>query len=188
MKVSAIGWPMQFLEVIERRQSVRAFASRELEPEKLSALLGAVRLAPSAGDCQAYEIVVVQEPSGKAALAEAAYGQEFVASAPVVLAFVADPRRNVAKYGDRGASLYCVQDATIAAAYAQLAATALGLASCWVGAFDERRVAAALKASGSLRPVALMPIGYAAETPTRPPRRSLGEIVRSETFDGVAKG
>ena len=188
MKVSAIGWPMQFLEVIERRQSVRAFASRELEPEKLSALLGAVRLAPSAGDCQAYEIVVVQEPSGKAALAEAAYGQEFVASAPVVLAFVADPRRNVAKYGDRGASLYCIQDATIVAAYAQLAATALGLASCWVGAFDERRVAAALKASGSLRPVALMPIGYAAETPTRPPCRSLGEIVRSETFDGVAKG
>lgn len=188
MKVSATGWPMQFLEVVERRQSVRAFASRELEPEKLSALLEAVRLAPSAGDCQAYEIVVVQEPSGKAALAEAAYGQEFVARAPVVLAFVADPRRNVAKYGDRGASLYCVQDATIAAAYAQLAATALGLASCWVGAFDEQRVAAALKASGSLRPVALMPIGYAAETPTRPPRRSLGEIVRSETFDGVAKG
>ena len=187
-KVSTIGWPMQFFEVIERRQSVRAFASTELEPEKLSAVLEAVRLVPSAGDCQAFEIVVVHDPSRKEVLSEAAYGQEFIARAPVVLAFVADPRRNVSKYGDRGASLYCVQDATIAAAYAQLAATALGFGSCWVGAFDERGVAAALKVSGNLRPIALMPLGYAAEIPTRPPRRSLREIVRRETFDGTARG
>ncbi len=183
-----IARPMQFFEVLERRRSVRAFASKQVEREKLSALLEAVRLAPSAGDCQAYEIVVVREPSRKTALADAAFGQEFLAQAPVVLAFVADPQHNTAKYGERGASLYCVQDATIAAAYAQLAASALGLASCWVGAFDERRVAAALKASGNLRPVALMPMGYAAETPTRPPRRSIGEIARSETFDGATKG
>lgn len=173
---------MEFFDVLERRRSVRAFEPIEIERQKLATLFAAARVAPSAGDRQAYEIVVVQEPKRKAALAKAALGQEFVAKAPVVLAFVADPERSAAKYGERGASLFCVQDAAIAAAYLQLAATALGLASCWVGAFDEREAAAALKVPRKMRVVTLMPVGYPAEKPTRPPRRPLEDLVRSEDF------
>ena len=105
-------------------------------------------------------------------------------SAPVVLAFCAHPRRSAAKYGRRGEELYCVQDATIACAYAQLAATALGLGSVWVGAFDTDAVAQAIGARRDWRPVALLPIGYPAESPEATPRRSLNELVHERTRAG----
>jgi nitroreductase len=169
---------MEFFEVVEKRRSVRAFTIAPVEADKLEAILAAARLAPSAGDLQAYQIVAIDEADAKVALAAAALGQVFVAEAAVVLVFCASPGRSESKYGQRGASLYCIQDATIAACYAQLAATAQGLASCWVGAFDEARVAAVLRTPPQLRPVALMPIGYAAEVPVRPQRRALDALVR----------
>ncbi len=171
---------MDFLDVIERRRSVRAYTKSPVTPRQVETILATARLAPSAGDLQAYQIVIVEKHETKAALAEAALAQHFIAGAPVVLAFCANPALSEGKYGRRGASLYCLQDATIAACYAQLAATALGLASCWVGAFDEARAAEALRLPAGLRPVVIMPIGYAAESPDRPSRRPLGEIVRRE--------
>jgi nitroreductase len=168
---------MQFFEVVETRRSVRAFTATPIERDKLETILATARLAPSAGDLQAYQIVVIDEVDAKAALAAAALGQHFVAEAPVVLVFCASRELSGRKYGERGASLYCIQDATIAASYAQLAATAQGLASCWVGAFDEAGAAAVLRAPRRLCPVAIMPIGYAAEAPDRPPRRAFDEIV-----------
>jgi nitroreductase len=169
---------MEFFDVIEARRSVRPFRDTTVEPEKLERILGAARLAPSAGDLQSYRIVVIDDAATKAALAAAALGQDFVAAAPVVLVFCADAKRCESRYGHRGATLFCVQDATIAACYAQLAAAGQGLASCWVGAFDEAAVAAALGAPPELRPVAIMPIGRAAEQPERPHRRPLAELVR----------
>jgi nitroreductase len=77
-------------------------------------------------------------------------------------------------------SCFCLQDATIAAAYTQLAATQEKLGSCWVGAFDDDDVSESLGAPAHLRPVALMPLGYAAEMPERPPRRALSQLVRYE--------
>jgi len=168
---------MQFFDVVEQRRSVRAFTGAPIAADKLEIILATARLAPSAGDLQAYQIVVIGEPDTKAALAAAALGQQFVADAAVVLVFCANPGRNESKYGQRGASLYCIQDATIAACYAQLAATAQGLSSCWVGAFDEARVAAVLRSPPPLRPVTLMPIGHAAEAPERPQRRALEALV-----------
>jgi nitroreductase len=169
---------MQLSEVIEKRRSIRAFTPAPIERDKLETSLQAARLAPSAGDLQAFHIVVIDEREVKAALSAAALSQDFIAEAPVVLVFCANPRRSERKYGRRGASLYCIQDATIAACYAQLAATAQGPASCWVGAFDEARVAGVLRAPAELRPVVIMPMGYAAEAPDRPPRKALDEVVR----------
>jgi hypothetical protein len=94
-----------------------------------------------------------------------------------VLVFYAIPEGSERKHGQRGAALYCVRDATIAACYAQIAGTAQGLASRWVGAFDEAAPATALNALRQLRSVALMPIGYAAEALHRPRRRTLEELV-----------
>ncbi len=173
---------MQLFEVIDRRRSVRAYRSTPVELPKIEAIVAAARLAPSAGDLQAFMIIVVERSEMKARLAEAALGQDFIAEAPVVLVFLADTRRSELKYGERGATLFCVQDATIAAAYAQLTAAAQDLGSCWVGAFDEARVAATVAAPAYMRPIALMPIGYAAEAPARPPRRAVDELVRHERF------
>jgi nitroreductase len=171
---------MQFFEVVDRRRSVRAYAKPAVARDKLERILATARLAPSAGDLQAYQIAIVEKRETKTALAEAALAQDFIAEAPVVLAFCANPELSEGKYGRRGALLYCIQDATIAACYAQLAATAVGLASCWVGAFNEARAADALGLPAGLRPVVIMPMGYAAESPDRPPRRPLDEIVRRE--------
>jgi nitroreductase len=173
---------MDFFAVIDRRQSVRAYQRSVVEPEKIETLLDTVRLAPSAGDLQAYVVVVVEDADTKQRLVRSAFGQSFIAQAPVVLVFCADPPRSEAKYGTRGAALFAIQDATIAAAHAQLAAVALGLASCWVGAFEERAVARSLGAPPHLRPVALLPLGYAAETPARTPRRRLEELVKRDRF------
>ena len=168
---------MQFLELVEQRHSVRAFTGAPIEPDKLAAILAAARLPPSAGNLQAFQVVVADDADSKQALAAAARGQDFLTEAAVVLVFCASPQRSESKYGQRGASLYCIQDATIAACYAQLAATAQGLASCWVGAFDEAPVEAALRIPPQLRPISLLPIGYAAEAPERPPRRPTEALI-----------
>jgi nitroreductase len=173
---------MDFFAVIDNRRSVRAYQKDAVDPDKITTLLKTVRLAPSAGDLQAYAVVVIEDADTRQDLARAALGQGFVAQAPVVLVFCADPPRSEARYGERGATLFAVQDATIAAAHAQLAAAALGIASCWVGAFDEQAVAEALGAPPHLRPVALLPLGYPAESPVRPPRRRLEDLVRRGRF------
>ena len=168
-----------FFDVLRSRRSIRAFLDRSIEQAKLRQILEAANGAPSAGNLQAYEIVLVHDPKIKRALARAALDQEFVAAAPVVLVFCAHPSRSAAKYGPRGENLYCVQDATIACAYAQLAATALGLGTVWVGAFDTKAVGQVLRIPPDGRAVALLPIGYPAELPEPTPRRRLNELVHA---------
>jgi nitroreductase len=168
---------MDFFEVVQKRHSTRAFAARPVESEKLQAILEAANQAPSAGNLQAYEIYLVTRPATLKALADAAQGQEYVAQAPVALAFFAHPRLSSRKYGQRGTSLYAIQDGTIACAHAHLAATALELASVWVGAFNDDAVREAIGAGADLLPLAILPIGYPAEKPESTSRRSLTEMV-----------
>jgi nitroreductase len=168
---------MTLFEAILARQSIREYRSTPVEAEKLQAILTAANQAPSAGNLQAYQIFLVRDGALKKALVNAALGQEFLAQAPVVLVFCTAPAR-AAKYGERGRNLYSVQDATVAVAYAQLAATAQGLGTCWVGAFDEAAVVQCLRLPPGLRPVVLLPVGYSAGTPPQASRRPLAELVQ----------
>lgn len=167
-----------FFETVRHRHSVRRYRSDlPVEREKLHAILETACAAPSAGDLQAYRILVVSDASKRQALSAAADNQSFIAEAPVCLVFCADPQRSAEKYGDRGRTLYATQDATIAAAYAQLAIVAAGMGSTWIGYFDESRVRKALDISNNLVPVALLSLGYPAELPEPTPRRRLDDIV-----------
>ena len=168
---------MDFFETVHARQSVRAYQSKPVEPRQLEAILSAANQAPSAGNLQGYQILVVRDAPTMRSLAKAALDQRFIAQASIVLVFCADPTRSGAKYGAVGERLYCVQDATIATAYAQLAATALGLATCWIGAFPQEEVAKLLGLRAGLRPIAMLPVGWPAETPPRTSRRSLDDLV-----------
>ena len=174
---------MEFADAVRARHSVRAYRKKTVEPSKLEAVLAAANAAPSAGNLQGYSIVVVRDAETRARLADASLGQAFVAEAPVALVFCADARRSGSKYGRRGETLYAVQDATIAAAYAQLAAVDAGLATVWVGAFDETAVAESIGAPPHARPVAILPVGYAAEHPEASPRRPLTDLVHTERYD-----
>jgi len=169
---------MEFMDLIQARRSVRAFTDQPVEPDKLRRIIEAAALAPSAGNLQAYEIYQVTSARVRAALARAS-DQPFVAQAPVCLAFFANPGRSSRKYGARGSELYCLQDATIAVTYAMLATTEVGLASVWVGAFDDDLVASAIGAPGDWRPVAILPIGYASETPAPSSRRPVAEMLHA---------
>ena len=168
---------MEFFQVINERQSIREFTPHAIKDGDLKEILMASNMAPSAGNLQAYEIYVVTKSDSKSALSKAALEQPFVASAPIVLVFCAYPARSEWKYGMRGRRLYTIQDATIACTYAMLAATALGLACVWVGAFDESTVHQVIGAPNGEVPVAVLPIGYGAERPPRSSRRSLDDLV-----------
>jgi len=168
---------MDFFDVVKERHSMRAYGPQPVKPEDLQLILEAVNRAPSAGNMQAYEVYLVRDAERKAALVGAAGDQEFLAQAPLVLVFCAHPARSVGRYGERGADLYCLQDATVACTFAMLGATALGLSTVWVGAFDEDEVRQVIGAPQGERPVAMLPVGYAAEAPEVRARRSLQKLV-----------
>lgn len=172
------GIAAEFYELVRRRHSVRSFEPNPPREEDIHFILDAANRAPSAGNVQAYRIYVVTRHDQLDLLAEAAE-QEFIARAPIVLVFCADSAASEKHYGRRGAELFCIQDATVAAAYAQLACTAVGLASVWVGSMDEEAATRALGIPIGLRPIALMPIGFTNEQSERQPRRPLYETAHN---------
>lgn len=167
---------MTFLELAKSRRSVRVFQPKPVDEQTIADILEAANIAPSAGNLQAYDIYVVRSEAVRRKLAAAALGQDFLIQAPAALVFCASPARNT-KYGGRGAVLYSVQDATVACTFAMLRITELGLATVWVGAFEDEAVRRAIGAPEGMRPVAILPVGYAGESPQFPGRRALAEHI-----------
>jgi nitroreductase len=166
-----------FFRTVRLRHSVRRYQpDMPVEAGKLHAILETAIAAPSAGDLQAYRIIAVTNAGLRRQIAAAAR-QDFIATAPVVLVFCAEPARSEQKYGQRGHDLFAIQDATIAAAYAQLAVVAAGMASTWVGQFDPASLRNTLDLDDDLEPIALLCIGYPDELPEPTPRRHMDEIV-----------
>lgn len=169
---------MEFFEVIEKRRSVRAFEKKDVPPEVVGRILQAAIRAPTAGNRQPWHFYVVRDKATQQALAEAARGQDFLSEAPVDIVVCADAEQSAGRYGDRGRELYCLQDTAAAAEHILLAAVALGLGSCWVGAFDEAEAARALRLPRHHRPVAILPIGTPArEAGLASPRQPLHNVV-----------
>jgi nitroreductase len=171
---------MEFWQVLEERQSVRAFdASVEVPPETVERLLRAAIQAPSAGNRQPWHFCVVRDKVRRLGLIVAAHGQRFVGQAPVVIVVCADAEQSAGRYGARGKDLYCLQDTAAAIENILLAAVALGLGGCWVGAFDESVAASVLRLPERLRPVALLPIGKPARAESSRTTRQPIEAVTS---------
>jgi nitroreductase len=162
--------------LFERRFSCRVFDTTPLDRETVETVLEAARWAPNGGNLQPWRFVVVLDSNRRRAIAGAAYGQGFLAQAPVVITVCAVPDESATKYGPRGRELYCLQDTAAAAENILLAATDRGLGSCWVGAFDESAAARVLELPRNWRPVALIALGRPAEVEPRRTRRPLSEI------------
>ena len=167
---------MDLMDAFRARHSVRAYQNRAVEPGKLEQVLALATRAPSASNLQAYQIYVVRNQAAKQALSLAAQGQEFIATAPIILAFCADLTR-AREFGHLLEQKYSPQDTIIAMAYAQLAATDQGLGTCWVGAFDETLAARALNLPETQRLIGLLPLGYAAAAPQPVAHRPVSELV-----------
>lgn len=168
---------MEFFEVLHKRRSVRKFSEKTVEKEKLDKILEMTNKAPSAGNLQSYEIFVVHSKDKQKQMVALARKQTFLEEASYILVFCANPKR-AAKYGPRGENLYAIQDAAIACTYAHLCAVELGLSSVWVGAFNEESIQNLLGLPENLRPVAMLPIGYAADNPAPTPRRGVNDLVK----------
>ena len=147
---------MTFKELSQKRFSVRAFSSKEVEEEKIQALLETARIAPTAANRQPVRIAAVKDADKLSA------ATKYTFHAPLV--FVVCYDRNVSwkrkKFDNSDAG---VIDASIAATHIMLEAADIGLGTTWVGYFDPAKVSEMLQLPDSIVPVALLPAGYPEE-------------------------
>jgi nitroreductase len=163
------------LEAIRSRRSIRRYKTTPVEEDKLNTVLEAARWAPSAGNRQPWEFVVVKDSNIRRKVADAAPYGKFIADAPVLIAVVVDPSKDPAHY---------IEDGAIATTHILLSAHAIGLGTCWVGAFGspyENDVKKVLDIPQNLRILSLVSLGYPAEERTST-RRDLKDIVHHEKY------
>ena len=166
---------MGIIEIIKSRRSIRKYKPTPVEDEKLNTVLEAARWAPSAGNRQPWEFIIVKDLSIRRRIADVAPYGGFIAEAPVMIAVVVDPKKDPTHY---------IEDGAIATTQILLAAHALDLGTCWVGAFgsayedDAKRV---LGVPPNLRVLSLISLGYPAEERTST-RKDLREIVHYEKY------
>ncbi|RMF91461.1 MAG: nitroreductase family protein [Methanobacteriota archaeon] len=168
---------MELREAIFNRHSIRRYRAQDVEREKLLKILEDANQAPSAGNLQARDFIIVTDPGAKEEIARASLDQRFIAEAPVVIVVCANMARSAAKYGRRGAGLYSILDAALAAENLMLSCTEEGLGTCYVGAFDEERVGRLLGIPETAIPIGIIPVGYPDEEPLATPRLPIEEIV-----------
>lgn len=172
---------MTFLELAAKRYSVRDYRDTPVDESAIDAVLETGRLAPSACNNQPWCFIVITGAERREAM-RAVYDRDWFVSAPVQIAVCIDTER-CWKRGFDGKSFGFV-DAAIAMDHMTLAATELGLGTCWVGAFDPRAAREVLALPPHVEPVVLTPLGYPAASAPEKRRKALGEIVWRERWGG----
>lgn len=160
--------------VMAKRRSTRRFRDTPVEDHKMQKLMAAADTAPTAGNFQGFEIFHVKDPAKKEALAAACNNQKYV-NAPVVLVFCKNPGRVKFDFPKETLKKFAIQDATLAAAYSQLAAQALGLSSIWIGMLDEQAVMDII--GTDLVPSSVLCIGYPQKQKYPKTRRNLSDLI-----------
>ena len=173
-----------FLDVkdaILNRHSVRSFSAKAPSADVISEIIKYAHLAPSAGNLQARDFIIVDDINIKKELSRAALNQEFIVEAPINIIVCANLDR-ISPYGTRGRELYCIQDSAASVENILLIAVENGLSTCWVGAFNEKEVSKILQLPSHVRPVAIIPIGYPKEKPTPTSRIDIKKLIHYNTW------
>jgi len=147
---------MQLDECIEKRASSRAYNDKKVSWEDLATILNAARMAPSSGNMQNWSFIIVEKQNIKEQITTAAMNQVWINQAPIVLVVCSRLENIKRHYGERGEKLYAIQNCAAAIGNILLKATDLGIASCWINAFDEEAIIRILKIPGAVRPQAIM--------------------------------
>jgi len=163
-------------KAISNRQSIRSYSDKKISKDLISEIIKYAHLAPSAGNLQARDFIIVEDIEIRKELSKAALDQEFIIEAPVSIVVCANLDR-ISPYGTRGRELYCLQDAAAAVEHILLMAIENGLGTCWVGAFNEKEVSKILQLPSHIRPVAIIPIGYPKEKPMPTSRIDIKELI-----------
>jgi nitroreductase len=170
------GGVMDFLELARKRYSVRAYKSDPVEEEKLQKVLEAARLAPTACNLQPFQLLVIHTRGRKAELRHI-YRAPWFVKAPILICACGTLSQSWVR---RDGVNYCDVDVTIAMDHLILAATSLGLGTCWVAAFNDAAAREVLKLPNNVRPVVFTPLGYPDARPGQKSRKPLEELVRYE--------
>jgi nitroreductase len=170
---------MEFGELIRKRYSVRAYQNRSLPDDVLQRVLEAFVLAPTAANRQPLALVAVHT-AGRQEELRRIYGSDwFAAQAPVIVCACGVPAQGWTR---RDGKNYTDVDVTIAMDHLILAATAEGLGTCWIGAFDPVAAREVLGLPAGVEPVALTPLGYPADSPQPKRRKKLEQLVHYERW------
>ncbi|UCD97140.1 MAG: nitroreductase family protein [Candidatus Bathyarchaeota archaeon] len=168
---------MEVFTAIEKRCSIRSYKTTQVGKKDLYRVLEAGRLAPSASNKQPWQFIVVTDKQVKEKL-RAAYDKDWFVSAPVIIIGCAVPEEAWKRMDGQE---YWMVDVAIAIQNMILAATELGLGTCWIADFDEEAIRKAVKLPSNIRVVAMTPLGHPAdEKGPRKSRKPLAEIVRHE--------
>ncbi len=171
--------------MIKSRRSTRKYLEYDVPDELLERILDAAGYAPSAGNFQPYEFIVVKNAETRKYIAESCK-QPWMAEAPVHI--VACTNMKISSiYEERGMKLYGIQDTAMAVGNLMLVAEALGLRTCWVGAFGEAQVSILLQCPEYVRPAAIITLGYSDEKIKEPPKHGVEKFAHREIFEAKWK-
>ena len=163
---------MELFEGINKRYSVRSYKPDGVEPEKIEQILNAGRLAPTACNLQAFKIIVIKTEGRREEL-KRVYKQDWFSEAPYVLGVCTIPEKCWVR---RDGKNYADVDAAIVMDHMILAATALGLGTCWIGAFNLQAAREILGLDDALEPVVFTPLGYSKGNGPGPAKKTLDEL------------
>ena len=164
---------MEFLEVIKKRRSIRAFENRKVEDDKLMDVLSAGRAAPTSYNNQEFKIVAVRDKIRIGQLFHACNEQDFVKEAPVVLVCCGTNPEQEMMCGQPSYTI----DVSVVATHMMLRATDLGLGTCWLGSFNEKKIKQILDIPDNIRVVTVLPLGYPRFQLAEKSRKPLEELV-----------
>jgi nitroreductase len=164
---------MEFLELVKKRYSVRAYKSKPIEYDKLQKVLEAARLAPTADNRQPFQLIIIQTQGREEELLRI-YDKPWFVEAPLIICACGIPSKGWIRQDGNN---YCDVDVTIAIDHLILAATDLGLGTCWVGAFNPEEARKVLKLTDDVEPIAFTPLGYPDDQPRDIIRKPIEELV-----------
>jgi nitroreductase len=167
---------MEFFELIEKRYSVRAYKPDPIDDNQLQAVLNAGRLAPTASNRQPFQVIVIHTKGREEELLSI-YQRDWFIQAPLVLCICGTP---TAAWVRKDGKLYLGMDVAIVTDHIILAATDLGLGTCFIAAFDEANARKVLSIPDEVEPMLFTPLGYPASVPGIKRRKVLEELVRYE--------
>ncbi len=169
---------MEFSDLIRSRYSVRAYKPDPVEDDKLQQVLEAARLAPTAANRQPFQLIVIHTAGREEELGRI-YGAPWFVQAPLVICICGLPGQGWVRADGKN---YTDVDVAIVMDHLILAATDLGLGTCWIGAFDPRAARQVLGIPDDVEPIAFTPLGYPADQPKPKKRKELSTLVRYERW------
>ena len=178
------------LKAIEQRRSVRKYLDQPVEEEKLLTVLEAARLAPSGSNTQAWHFIVVREDAMRQEVTRVSHNQQWMLTAPVHIVCVADARPRILEPTDlvvdetspQFGLKQAIRDTAIAIEHLVLAAEEQGLGTCWIAWFTQDQIRPVLDIPADKFVVAVITLGYPAESPPARRRKPLDEIIHYERW------